>query len=755
MRIILKRILAWPGWALMWAAVRALTGRLHKRRVPVMLQMSTGESGAACLAMVLSYFGRETRIAECHECTGTVRGDIMPEHLAQAARSFGLRVKSLAGLPADAKELKLPAVAHTRANHFVVVERVTPKRVHVVDPSVGRAALTPAEFRERYTEELLSLEPGMLFQRSRAPKLKSWRYYLAYLWRHYTVYVSHTRRLLLQIFGVWLILLVLGLALPLLTKILVDQVLGYNLTSLMPILGLGMVFVILTQIVTGYLRVSLMIYLQARIDTHMMPSFLEHLASLPFRFFQQRTHGDLLMRGGLVQRIRELLTVHLLSIVLYGTLVLGYLLFLLVQDLSFGLLVLGLGLAQLLLLYGTMRRVNDLSQSDVAAQTETQGYLVEALSGMETLKASGTEDRALHWWGKFFMSSVNISLRRHHLTALVEALMGALRSFSPLILLWVGAYKVLDGSFTLGSMLAQNSIALTFLQWLGTVVQSGQQLQQAPALIDRVTDILEAEPEQDLRAVRPAHRLTGHVEVRNVSFRYDQNSPYVLRDVSFTVRPGEKVAVVGRTGSGKSTLIKLMLAVFRQNEGEILYDGVPLQQLDYTTLRRQCGVVLQETFLFKDSMRQNISFNDPSLGFDRVVEAARLACIHDDIMQMPLEYETPAVEGGSALSGGQRQRVSLARALACRPTILFLDEATSHLDVETERRVNENLNGLSCTRVVVAHRLSTVQNADQILVVDEGTIVERGTHEELLAKGGFYASLVRSQTQPELLTAAV
>jgi ABC-type bacteriocin/lantibiotic exporter with double-glycine peptidase domain len=736
----------------MWAALRALTGRLHKRRVPIMLQMSTGESGAACLAMCLSYFGRETRVAECHEGTGNVRGDSLPEHLAQTARAFGMRVKSYKGLPEDVKELRHPAIAHTRANHFVVIERSTPKRIDIIDPAVGRVALTPAEFGERYTDELLSLEPGMLFERSRSPKLKSWRYYLSYLWRHYTVYVSHTRRLLLQIFGVWLLLLVLGLALPLLTKILIDQVLNYRLTSLMPILGLGMAFVIMTQLVTGYLRVSLMIYLQARIDTHMMPSFLEYLSSLPFRFFQQRTHGDLLMRGGLVQRIRELLTVHLLTIILYGTLVFSYLVFLLIQDLTFGLLVLGLGLAQLLLLYGTMRRVNDLTQSDVAAQTETQGYLVEALSGMETLKASGTEDRALHWWGKFFMASVNISLRRNHLMALVETMMGTLRSFSPLILLWFGAYKVLDGSFTLGSMLAQNSIALTFLMWLGTVVSSGQQLQQAPALIDRVTDILDAEPEQNLREVRPAPPLTGYIEMRNVSFSYDQNSPPVLRDVSFTVRPGQKVALIGRTGSGKSTLIKLLLAIYKQTGGEILYDGIPLHELNYTTVRNQFGVVLQDSFLFKDSMRQNISFNDPSLSSERVVEAARLACIHDDIMQMPLEYETPAVEGGSALSGGQRQRIALARALARRPNILFLDEATSHLDVATERIVNENLNGLSCTRLIVAHRLSTIYNADLILVVDEGTIVERGTHDELLAQDGLYASLVQSQAKPEILT---
>jgi ATP-binding cassette subfamily B protein len=749
MRLILHRIIVWPGWAVMWAAVRAML-RFKRRRIPVMLQMSSGDSGAACLAMVLSYYGRDTRVAECAQAAGSARGDITAAKLIQVARTFDLRVKAHSRSAVELNEQRFPALARTTANHFVILTSHTPRRVKIIDPSIGNVRLTPREFDERFVDELLFLEPGVRFHSVRGPKLKSWRYYMGYLWRHYAVYVSRTRSLLLQIFGVWFILLVLGLALPLLTKILVDQVLNYHLTSLMPILGLGMVFVILTQIITGYLRVSLSIYLQARIDTHLMPSFLEHLTSLPLRFYQQRTHGDLLMRGSLVQKIRELLTMHILGMVLFGTLVLGYLIFLLIQDFTFGLLALGLGLAQIAVLYGTMRRVNYLSQSDVAAQTETQGYLVEALSGMETIKASGAEQRALSVWNRFFLRAVDTSLRRNHLVAVVDAMMGALRAFSPLLLLWFGAYRVLDGSYSLGSMLAQNSIALTFLSWLGTVVASGQQLQQAPAFIDRVTDILEADSEQNLGAVKEIDSVTGLIEVKNLSFRYDDDSPYVLRDISFTVEPGQKVAVVGRTGSGKSTLIKLLLAIHKQTEGEIRYDGISLHELNYTSLRNLCGVVMQDSFLFKDSLKHNIAFNDPSVSEERIEEVARLAAIHDDIMQMPQAYETLAVEGGSGLSGGQRQRLSLARALAREPSILFLDEATSHLDTATEQVVNQNLNQLSCTRIVVAHRLSAVQDADVILVLGDGRIVDRGTHSELLLTSDLYTSLFRDQLVHEL-----
>src|SRR5215217_1621399 len=316
MRSILNRIAAWPGWALTWAAVQAMV-RFKRRRIPVMLQMSSGDSGAACLAMVLSYYGRNTRVAECAQAAGSARGDITAARLTQVARTFGLRVRAQSRTTVELSDQRLPVLARTKANHFVIVKSHTAKRVKLIDPSIGNLTLTPQEFDERFVDALLFLEPGVRFHGVRGPKLKSWRYYMAYLWRHYALYVSRTRSLLLQIVGVWFVLLVLGLALPLLTKILVDQVLNYRLTSLMPILGLGMVFVILTQIVTGYLRVSMTIYLQARIDTHLMPSFLEHLTSLPMRFYQQRTHGDILMRGGLVQRIRELLTLHILGMILF------------------------------------------------------------------------------------------------------------------------------------------------------------------------------------------------------------------------------------------------------------------------------------------------------------------------------------------------------------------------------------------------------------------------------------------------------
>jgi ATP-binding cassette, subfamily B, bacterial len=294
-------------------------------------------------------------------------------------------------------------------------------------------------------------------------------------------------------------------------------------------------------------------------------------------------------------------------------------------------------------------------------------------------------------------------------------------------------------------MFALNALANSFLMPLATLISSGQQLQLVGGHLERLADVLEAEPEQNIQVVETAPPLTGRIEWQQVSFRYDPNSPLVLRDISVTIKPGQKVALVGRSGSGKSTFAKLLLGMYTSTQGEILYDDMPLQKFNYRTLRSQFGIVLQDSFLFSSSIRHNITTNSPNLSLEEVMEAAKLASIHDDIVQMPMGYETRISEGGSGLSGGQRQRLSIARALAHKPTILLMDEATSHLDVVTESLVEQNISNLSCTRIAIAHRLSTIRNADLILVFDAGTIVERGSHEELLALGGHYAALVNNQ----------
>ena len=296
-------------------------------------------------------------------------------------------------------------------------------------------------------------------------------------------------------------------------------------------------------------------------------------------------------------------------------------------------------------------------------------------------------------------------------------------------------------------MFALNTLATSFLSPLSSLVTSSQQLQLVHSHLERIADIAETEPEQDIQTVHQPPKLSGSIQLKQVSFRYAPDTPSVLNAINLTIHAGQKVAIVGRTGSGKSTLGRLLLGLYLPSAGTISYDGIPLQTLNYQEVRRQFGVVLQDSSVFSGSVLHNITLNNPNMGIEQASKAAEMAAIHDDILQMPMGYETFVSEGGSALSGGQRQRLALARAFASSPAIMLLDEATSNLDVITQQKIENSLQKLACTQIIIAHRLSTIRNADLILVMDQGTIVERGSHHDLMARNGYYTRLMYQQME--------
>lgn len=709
-------------------------------RVPVVLQMSYIECGAACLAMILGYYGRKTRLSECRDLLGTGRDGISAYEIVEAGSALGLEMEGFAVAAADIAEVPLPAIAFWEDNHFVIIERITRSAIHLVDPALGRTHLDPHEFAHHFSGTVLTATPGAGFVTRPRTDNSGWAVYWQGLWQ-----APGAKKLLGQIVLASLSLQLLGLTLPLVTKWLVDDVLGQQLNEPLRLVGLGLLILLLIQFLLSYTRERWLIVLQAQFDTRMMVDFFAHVLTLPADFFLKRTSGDMLQRLGSNMTIREAFTNNILSTVLDGTLVVIYWLILLYVSPLFAGLALLLGMGQIAVLLLTTPSMRFLTERVLVNESRSHSYLLEALAGVVTVKAAAAEGRVFHHWYHLFEDHLQGLIRQSALSAKINTFLQSLRLFSPLLLLWLGVSLVLQERLTVGTMLALNSLALAFLTPLTTLVQNGQQLQYVGAHLERVMDVMLTAPEQDASNKKEVAPLSGRLSFVDVSFRYDPHSTLVLENISFTVEPGQRIAIVGPTGSGKSTLALLLLGLYAPTTGTILYDDQPLAELDLPGLRRQWGVVLQQATLFHGSIRENMTLNDHEVPINQIEAAAHLAHIHHDIEQMPMGYETLVAEAGGGLSGGQRQRILLARALLHSPRLLLLDEATSHLDGATEQQVVTNLNGLACTQIIIAHRLSTFRSADLILVINEGKIVERGRHDDLLTQGGIYSALVAGQ----------
>ncbi|MBU3748871.1 MAG: peptidase domain-containing ABC transporter [Mycobacterium sp.] len=711
-----------------------------RRAIPYIAQVEIADCGAAAMAMALGYHGRHVSLAEMHDAVGTGRDGVDALALTQAATFYGLRARGVATELGDLRVLPRGTVLHWGTSHFVVLDSASRRGVTIVDPLVGRYRVGWPAADELYSGVAIILEPGGDFVAGGRPALGVLHY---------------MRRLMASATGIGKILAtsvvvrVMALAVPVLTGVVVDEVVPTGDGHLLTVLAAVTAALIIYTMVATFLRAHLLLRLRSRLDVDMTLGFLEHLVDLPYAFFSKRSSGDLMMRLRSNAVVREILTTGSIAAMLDGVLAAVYLVVIIALSPVLGALVAALAAAEVAVLLAARRRNQNLMGESLAAEARAQSYAYEMFSAVETLKAAGAERRAVSHWSNLFMAELNVALRRGRLAAAVETAAAGLRLVSPIAVLLVGAHLVTTGQLSLGTMLALAALATAFLEPLSTLVGTTLQLQLLGSYLSRLDDVFSTPTETAGRDLSHAPRLTGAVRAEQLTFGYTQTGPPAVDGVDLDVRPGQVVAIVGRSGSGKSTLGRLLLGLYPPTAGRVLLDGVDLATLDPRSVRSQIGVVTQDPYIFGLSIRDNVSLGDPGLPLERLQEAAELAGIAADIDAMPMGWDTPLVDAGASLSGGQRQRLALARALAGRPRILLLDEATSSLDTVTESRVQANLAALGCTVILIAHRLATVVDADQIVVMDSGRIVEVGDHDTLVAAGGAYAQLVMSQLIPK------
>jgi ABC-type bacteriocin/lantibiotic exporter with double-glycine peptidase domain len=708
-----------------------------RRAIPVIRQMEDADCGAACLAMVLGHLGQHADLGELRELTGADRDGVTALAIVNAARARKLRARGVKADLGDLRHLPRGSVLHWEFSHFVVFERTTRGGALIIDPAHGRRAVSTNDLRRAYTGVAILFEPAGDFDRTRTRPKGTWRYLRPML--------SQAKNMV-RVIATSLFLRLAALGLPLLTALVVDEIVPRGDHHLLLVLTAGVAVLIGYNFVSAFLRANLLLELRTRLDMGLTMGFIDHLVKLPYGFFLRRASGDLMMRLQSNSAVRDILATGALSGVLDGSFASLYLVMLFVISPLMAGVVLVLAVLEVATMVLSWRRNQRLMSSSLQAQADNQSYAYELLAGIETLKASGAEGRAADRWSGLFVDQVNIDVTRGRLMAAVEAVTTTLQVAAPLVILMVGAFQVLSGNITLGTMLSAAALGAGFLGPLATMISSGMQLQALTSYMQRINDVLDTPREQHGEQVRPAPRLSGRIRAADVSFAYGKLAPPVLSHVCLEIEPGQHIGIVGRSGSGKSTLAHLLLGLYQPTSGRIEYDGQDLAGFDTGSVRRQLGIVTQRPYLFGSSVRENIALTNPELPLEAVTEAARIACVHDDIAAMPMGYDTELHDGGASVSGGQRQRIALARALVHRPSILLLDEATSELDTVTEQKIYTNLDAISSTTIVIAHRLSTIRNADLILVMDQGRIVETGTHDQLLARQGAYSALVEAQS---------
>jgi HlyB family type I secretion system ABC transporter len=711
------------------------------QKYPFVKQQSYSDCGVACLVMIGRYWGKNFGMNQVRALANVDRNGTSLLGLVNAAESLGFSTRPIRATLEGLSKQPLPAIAHWQGNHYIVVYSITRKSVIISDPALGRQRLTPAQFQAGWTSYTLLLQTTQALQKAPEDQSDLWRFFE--LFKPYGLVFAEVllASLLVQIFG---------LCTPILTQVLLDQVVTERSVSTFFAAGTGLLIFSVFGLGMKSLRRYLLFHTANRIDLSLAVGFITHALRLPQRYFDTRYVGDITSRINENQTIRRFLSSDAILVIIDLLMVFVYfgLMFLYSWPLALTTAILLPVLAIVTLI--TTPFLKRMSREVFETRTKEGSYLIELLTGVTTIKALGIERPARWRWEDLFNQSVRTTFSGQLLQERLTLVTSFIEITGAQLIFLFGIWQVLNGQLSVGQLFAFNMLLGSVFSPFSRLVTLWNNFQEVLIAVERLNDVLSTAPEEDEKSLLlPAlPAIQGHVLFRQVTFRYNLESERnTLENISFEVLPGQTVAIVGRSGSGKTTLAKLLLGLYPLTGGQILVDGYDISSVTKHSLRRQVGVVDQETFLFGGTIRENISLAHLNASMSEIREASRLAGADLFIDELPLRYETQIGEGGGMISGGQRQRLAIARALLGNPRLLVLDEATSNLDPESEHIIQTNLSTIlkDRTTLVIAHRLSTVRNADLILVLDRGVIVEQGTHQELMNRRGQYYYLNQQQ----------
>ncbi len=701
-------------------------------------QQSIIDSGLASIALALHLLEIPVNVKDVRRRIG-VYDPLTLGDIVRAAEEYGAKADQHVTTWDRLLKLRFPVIAAMKDQKFLLIAGAEEGKLLIRDPKEdGTTVMTRDEFEAQWDERVV------LVARSNNKVGQDgefgFRWFLPGLLKQ--------RGVLSQVLCASFFVQIFAMITPLFTMVIIDKVLSTGGMTTLDVLVLGLVIITAFDFIISTFRGFLFRHMTNRIDVELVARLFKHMTRLPMSFFSSRKTGDTVARARELETIRNFLTGPALTAM---TDFLFAFVFLVVMYMFSPLLtfIVAISIGLLLLLYGVVApTLKSRLQKKFEAHSDNQSYLVEMISGMETVKALSVEPQLQRQWEDMVVEHTQQAKQSENLSNIISLISGGINKLTVAISLWIGAKLVISGQMTAGGLIAFNMMVGRVLAPAMRIAQVFQQIQQAKVSVSRVGDILNAKPEPARGSnVSNLPSITGRVDFENITFKYGPESPNVIEDVSFDVKAGQVVGIIGSSGSGKSTIMKLLQRLYTPQKGRILVDGINIAQIDPTWLRRQVGVVLQESVLFNRSIRDNIAVANPSLNIEAVEAAAKLAGADDFIRALPQAYDTIVGERGATLSAGQRQRIALARALVNDPRLLILDEATSALDYESEHIIQQNMRRICQGRTVfiVAHRLSTVRIADRILTVENGRIVEDGSHKTLLDEGGRFAQLYAMQ----------